>query len=156
MATLSRISCNAGAATGYEASKQWTKSQGSFRQQTPAGLDKDLSTGDDVGIAGVFAPMMADAADRGHKQHAGRHDGGENLGVMTGAAGHADGPAAGKGQTRSFDSLLEYGIHHGGGAGTNTLHRDMAATLRADLCGHALQQILQALDHPGIIVANLE
>src|ERR1700681_2340274 len=128
----------------------------SFRQQAAAGLNKDLGACDDVGIAGVFAPMMADAADRGHKQHAGRHDGGENLGVMTGAAGHADGPASGKGQTRSFDRLLECGIHHGGGAGPKTLHRDVAATLRADLCGHALQQILQPLDHPGIIVTNLE
>src|ERR1700726_4523338 len=67
------------------------KPRRSFRQQAAAGLNKDLSACDDVGIAGVLAPMMADAADRGHKQHAGRHDRGENLGVMTGAAGHADG-----------------------------------------------------------------
>ena len=48
------------------------------------------------------------------------------------------------------------GIHHSGRAGANTLHRDVAAALRADFGGHAPQQILQALDHGGIVVANLE
>src|SRR3977135_3412296 len=56
----------------------------SFRQQTPAGLDKYLGSSDDVGIISVFAPMMTDASDRRHEQHAGRHDGGENLRVVTG------------------------------------------------------------------------
>src|ERR1700694_2214037 len=130
MATLSRISSNPVAATGYEASKQWTKSQGSFRQQAPAGLNKDLGPRDDVGIAGVFAPMMTDAADRGHEQHAGRHDGGENLGVMAGAAGHTERSAAGKGQARIFDGLLESGIRHGRGAGTKPFHGDTAVALR--------------------------
>jgi hypothetical protein len=77
------------ALTRCEADEQGTKPRGSRRQQAPAGVDKDLGPGDDVGIAGVLAPMMADAADRGHEQHSGRHDGGENLGVMAGAARHA-------------------------------------------------------------------
>src|SRR5258705_10722758 len=83
------------------------KLQGLFRQQAPAGLNKDLSTCDDVGIAGVFAPMMADAVDRGHKQHAGRHDRPENLRAMTAAAGHAASPAAGNGGAGGFECLLE-------------------------------------------------
>src|SRR5712691_9398062 len=75
---------------------------------------------------------------------------------MASAAGHADRPAASKGQARSFDSILERGIHHGGGAGTNAFHRDTAAALRADLRGHAPQQILQAVDHVRVIVADLK
>jgi hypothetical protein len=89
----------------------------SFRQQAPAGFDKDLRTGDDVGVACVFTPVMTDAADGGYEQHARRHDRGENLGIMAGAAWHADRFAAGKGDARSFDCTLECRIHHGGGAG---------------------------------------
>src|SRR4051794_17725329 len=100
-----------------------TKPYGSFRQQAPASLDKDPRTHDDVGICSILTPMMADAADRGHEHHAGRHDRGENLGVMTRGAGHADRPAAGIDRAGLFDGVLERGIHHGGSAGTKTLHR---------------------------------
>src|SRR3981081_1367684 len=144
MATGWVIWRSAGAFTGREANKQWTKPRCSFRQQAPAGLNKDLSACDDVVVAGVCAPVMTDAADRGHKQHASGHDSGENLGVVTGAAGHPDGTAAGKGDARSFDCTLECCIHHGGGAGTDTLHRDNAAALCADLCGRAPQEIPHA------------
>src|SRR5258708_36252653 len=75
---------------------------------------------------------------------------------MAGAAGHADGFAAGKGRARSFDCLLEYAIHHGGGASTKTLQLNTAAALRGDLGGHALQQTLQAVDDTWVIVANLK
>jgi len=34
----------------------------------PVRAGKDLRTRDDIGVRGVFAPMMADAADRRHKQ----------------------------------------------------------------------------------------
>src|SRR6266446_8354237 len=110
-----------------------TSSQGHKSLLTPAGVNKDLSPCDDVGIVCVFAPMMTDAANRGHKQHARRHDRRENLGVMTGAAGHADGFAASKRDARSFDGLLECGMHHGRSPGTNTLHCDTAAALCADV-----------------------
>jgi hypothetical protein len=62
------------------------KPERSFRQQASAGFDKDLRTCDDVGVAGVFTPVMTDAADRGYEQHARRHDRGENLGVLAGCA----------------------------------------------------------------------
>src|SRR6202142_31914 len=132
------------------------KPQRSFRQQSPAGLNKDLRTRDDVGIGSVFAPVMTDATDRRYEQHAGRHDRGKNLGVMTGAAGHADRLAAGKLQARVFDGLLESGIRHDRGAGANPLHLDSAAALGADLRGHLPQVILQALDHGRVVVAHLK
>src|SRR6202171_4861975 len=110
-----------------------TKPERSFRQQAPAGFDKDLRTCYDVGVAGVFTPVMTDAADRGYEQHARRHDRGENLGVMAGAAWHADRPAAGKGNARSFDCTLKCRIHHGGGAGAKKLPLDAAAGLRGGL-----------------------
>ena len=100
--------------------------------------------------------MVTDAADRGHKQHAGGHNRGEYLGVMTRAAGHADRPATGEGQACRFDRLLESDIHHGGSAGTKTLYRNSAPAVRANLCGHAPQLVLQAIDHAGVIVAYLE
>jgi len=59
-------------------------------QQAPAGFDKHLGSRDDVGVGGVLAPVMADAADRRYEQHRRRHDGGEDLGVVTGAARHPD------------------------------------------------------------------
>ena len=43
-----------------------------------------------------------------------------------------------------------------GRAGADTLHRDTAAALRGDVGGHAPQHILQALDHGGVVVADLE
>ncbi len=60
-----------------------------LRQQAPAGLGEDLRTRDDILVGRVLPPMMADAADRGHEQHARRHEGGEHLSVMSGAARHA-------------------------------------------------------------------
>ena len=39
-----------------------------------AGVEKDLRTGDDIGVARVFLPMMTDATDRRHEQHASRQD----------------------------------------------------------------------------------
>src|SRR6202171_1852807 len=65
--------------------------------------------------------------------------------IMAGGAGRRRPPGA-----------WERAIHHGGSAVTKTLHRDMAAALCADLHGHAPQQILQAVDHAGVIVAHLE
>ena len=63
---------------------------GTFRQRPPAPVTMSASA--------VFSrPVVRDAADRGHEQHACRHDGGEHLGVMAGAARHAQRPAAGKG-----------------------------------------------------------
>jgi len=35
-------------------------------QQAPASFDKNLRTHDDVGIAGVFVPVMTNASDRRH------------------------------------------------------------------------------------------
>ena len=43
-------------------------------QEAAAGVGEDPRAGDDVGIAGIFGPVVADAADRGHEQHAGGHD----------------------------------------------------------------------------------
>src|SRR5258705_7513613 len=97
-----------------------TRQECSSRQQAPASFDKDLRAGHDVGVVSIFTPMMTDAADRGYEKHARRRDRRENLGVMAGAAGHADRFAAGKGRAGSFDCLLEYAIHHGGGAPTET------------------------------------
>src|SRR4051794_16606366 len=97
-------------------------SRGSLRQQAPASLDKDPRTYDDVGITSVFAPVMADTADRGHEHHAGRHDGGENLGVMAGGTRHAERLAVRKGGAGRFNRILECGIHHGGRPGTKPLH----------------------------------
>src|SRR6266404_1204172 len=108
------------------------EARASFRQQAPAGFDKDLRTCDDVGVAGVFTPVMTDAADRGYEQHARRHGRGENLGVMAGAAWHADRPAAGKDDARSFGCTLKCRIHHGGAPvrrrSSLTLQRPCAVT----------------------------
>src|SRR5258706_3547971 len=113
--------------------KTLPKPERSSRQQSPASFDKALRAGHDVGVVSIFTPMMTDAADRGYEKHARRHDRRENLGVMAGAARHADGFAAGKGRARSFDCLLEYAIHHGGGARHNTLQRKAAAALGVHL-----------------------
>jgi hypothetical protein len=61
----------------------------SSREQFPAGVDEHLRACDDIGIGRVFLPVMADAVDRGHEHHAGRHDVGEHLGIMAGGAWHA-------------------------------------------------------------------
>jgi hypothetical protein len=46
----------------------------------PAGIDKDLRTRDDIGIGSVFGPMITDATDLKHEQHACGHDRCENFG----------------------------------------------------------------------------
>ena len=56
-----------------------TSARGRRLQQPAAGFDKDFCAGDDVGIISVLGPVMADAADRRHEQHACRHDAGENF-----------------------------------------------------------------------------
>ena len=75
---------------------------------------------------------------------------------MTGAARHAERPAAGTGCAGLFDGLLERGIHQRGRTGANALHRDAAAALFVDFRGHAAQEILQPRNHGRIVVANLE
>src|SRR5919109_1037509 len=49
----------------------------------------DLAAKDDVLFLGIFAPVMADASDARHEQHARGHALREDLGVMAGTAGHA-------------------------------------------------------------------
>jgi hypothetical protein len=56
----------------------------------------------------------------------------------------------------AVDTMLIAGIHHRWRAGAETLYRDRAAALRADVRGHAAQQVFEALDHAGVVVANLE
>src|SRR5215470_1269619 len=62
-----------------------------------AGLDysqdrigENLRAEHDVLVTGILAPMMADATDRGHKQHGGRQLAREPLSVMPSAGWHAD------------------------------------------------------------------
>src|SRR3954452_24296920 len=87
-------------------------------QPTPPGsINKDLSTRDYVGIRGVFGPVVTDAADRGHKHHARRHDRREDLGIMTRAARHAHGFSTRESFSRGFDRLLKTRIHCRGCAG---------------------------------------
>ncbi len=81
-------------------------------EEPPAGVDEDLRARDDVGVGGVLGPVVADAADRRHEQHGRGHDGREQLRVVAGAAGHANGSSAGKGLARGFDGVLEAGVHH--------------------------------------------
>ncbi len=80
----------------------------------------------------------------------------ENLGVVTGAARHAQRPAAGTGCAGLFDGLAGRSIHQRGRTGANALHRDAAAALFVDFRGHAAQEILQPRNHGRIVVADLE
>ncbi|KAH2777227.1 hypothetical protein KXW38_009409, partial [Aspergillus fumigatus] len=128
----------------------------SSRQQFPARLDEYFRADDDIGVIGVFDPVMADAADRRHEQHARRHDGGEYLRVMAGAARHPQRPAAGKRGAGGLDRVLERCIHRGGRAGADAFDADGAGALRGDLGRHAAQLLLQALDHGRVGIAHLK
>ena len=74
---------------------------------------------------------MADAADPRHEQHARGHDGRQHLRVVAGAAGHANGPSAGKrpcsrlrwrpGSRRSSSRARRCESLHGDGAGAFAL-----------------------------------
>jgi hypothetical protein len=125
-------------------------------QQLPAGLDKDFGAQDDIGIVGIFVPVMADAANGRYEQHAGRHDRGQHLSIMTGAARHPNRFSCSEGCAGVFDGLLKSAIHQGRGAGPDALHFERAASFSTHLCGHVLQRLLQPDDDLGIVVANLE
>ena len=111
-----------------------------------------------MSASAVFSrPVMADAADRGHEQHARRHDGGENLGVMAGAAGHAD--AICRRQRLRWQLRSPAGMRASIMAGAPVRRRstrDAAAALRGDLGGHARSRSSSRVDDGWVVVANLE
>ena len=101
------------------------------RQLAPVGVSKDLSACDDVGIGSVFAPMMTDAADRGHKHHACRHDSGENLGIMTGAAGLVRSLTARRDNLATTIATLQKRLAE---CGSSDLHADRLGAKAATAC----------------------
>ena len=111
----------------------------SGREQPPAGLDNHLRASNDVGVGGVLAPVMADAIDRGYKQHAGGHDRGEYLGIVASAAWHPNGFAV-RESRRGFFDLVKHLIHHGGLAGSDALDLDAASARCAGVSREFAQQ----------------
>src|SRR6516165_7428681 len=128
----------------------------SWCQEAPAGFDKHLCPRDDIGVFGVFVPVMADTADRGHEQHPGRHDRGEDLGIVTGTAWHAHRSAPGKHGARLFDGVLESGVHDGGRAGAKPTYFNGAAGSCRNFAGGVSQQPFDIPDHFGTVVPDLE
>lgn len=100
--------------------------------------------------------MVADAADRGDEDHAGGQAGGDDLGIMGGAAGHA-GVAAGRmGFSGQFDGALKAGIHDCRFAGRSALKGCAAGTGLICLCHEAPQFRIHPLERLRIGVAQLE
>src|SRR4051794_372878 len=99
---------------------------------------------------------MADAADRGHEQHRARHDAGEVLGVVAGAARHAQRLARAARLGRRRDRRLEALVHERRRRLAHDLDPDRAAPVAVRLLDEALQLGLEALEHGRVRVADLE
>src|SRR5215203_1301411 len=99
---------------------------------------------------------MADAADRGHEQHRGRHHAGEVLGVVAGAARHAQRLARAARLGRRRDRGLEALVHERRRRLAHDLDRDRAAPVAVRVLDEALQLGLEAIEHGRVGVAELE
>src|SRR5262245_9349292 len=82
----------------------------------------------DVLVARILAPMMADATDRGDKQHGGRQFAREPLSVVPSAGRHADVLAGCAGFRGAIKRRLERRVHHSRRAGAEPLDGEFAAS----------------------------